>query len=176
MRGIPLKGTLAAKMNIAGPLEQPEIYISGKSDNTGLYINNQEILFDDFFFSLKKKEKAFQLEEFLLKKADAFLTAGGMISGKELALAYRLEDLSLTDFYGSFFRDGLEGRINIEEGRSVVPCWIRLFPAAWMYGTCFIRINPWVLFRVISIIMPETLPWMVSVGKTGNRNTGLRKD
>lgn len=114
LRGIPLKGTLAAKMNIAGPLEQPEIYISGKSDNTGLYINNQEILFDDFFFSLKKKEKAFQLEEFLLKKADAFLTAGGMISGKELALAYRLEDLSLTDFYGSFFRDGLEGRINIE--------------------------------------------------------------
>src|SRR5690606_14014111 len=97
LRGIPLKGTLAAKMNNAGPLEQPEIYISGKSDNTGLYINNQEILFDDFFFSLKKKEKAFQLEEFLLKKADAFLTAGGMISGKELALAYRLEDLSLTD-------------------------------------------------------------------------------
>ena len=114
VRGIPLNGTLAAKVNITGPLDQPEIFISGRSGNAGLYINKREIVFDELSFYLKKVKGAFLLEEFLLKKAEALLSAGGTVSGLELALDYSLQDLPLADLAGFSFLESLDGRINIE--------------------------------------------------------------
>ena len=55
----------------------------------------------------------------------------------------------------------------------MVPCWIRLFPAAWMYGTLLYQENPGFIHGVISIIIPETLPMMVSSWKTGEQEYGI---
>lgn len=94
IEGLPLEGNMVLTLSLTGPIAQPEIFISAKSNDTVLVLNNKEIAIDELGFDLVKQGDGFLLKEMVLTEGKAKLMAEGLISGEFLNLEYNLDSFS----------------------------------------------------------------------------------